>query len=92
MPLDPQLADRLAVLPGERFSQAPSDRDLHGRDESPYAAPSPDAVAWPLSTGEVSAIMALGHEHRVPLDPKARRWAAGQAPRGIRDGSKLIEG
>jgi D-lactate dehydrogenase (cytochrome) len=69
MPLDPQLASRLADLLGSRFSQAPSDRDLHGRDESPYSAPPPDAVAWPLSTAEVSAIMALCHEHRTPVVP-----------------------
>ena len=67
MPLDPELATSLAALLGGRFSQAPSDRDLHGRDESPYAAPPPDAVAWPLSTAEVSAIMALCHEHRTPV-------------------------
>jgi D-lactate dehydrogenase (cytochrome) len=69
MPLDPELASRLADLLGDRFSQAPSDRDLHGRDESPYSAPPPDAVVWPLSTEEVSAVMRLCHEHRTPVLP-----------------------
>ena len=35
--------------------------------------------------------MALCHEHRLPPDPKARRWAAGKARRGIPGGSRLIE-
>ena len=67
MTLDPQLAERLQQLLGSRFSQAPSDRDLHGRDESALSAPPPDAVAWPESTEEVSAVMRLCHEHRMPV-------------------------
>src|SRR5690242_19990936 len=69
MPLDPALAEALADLLGDRFSTAPSDRDLHGRDESPYAAPPPDGVVWPLTTAEVSAVMRLCHEHRTPVMP-----------------------
>jgi D-lactate dehydrogenase (cytochrome) len=64
---DPQLAVELTELLGARFSQAPSDRDLHGRDESAYTAPPPDAVAWAQSTDEVSAILRLCHEHRTPV-------------------------
>jgi D-lactate dehydrogenase (cytochrome) len=67
MALDPQLADSLQALLGSRFSQAPSDRDLHGRDESALSAPPPDAVVWPESTEEVSAVMRLCHEHRTPV-------------------------
>jgi len=69
MPLDQHLAASLQELLGPRFSQAPSDRDLHGRDESAYTAPPPDAVAWPESTEEVSAIMRCCHEHRTPVIP-----------------------
>ena len=69
MPLDEKLATALAALLGPRFSQAPSDRDLHGRDESPYSGPPPDAVAWPQSTDEVAAVMRCCHEHRVPVIP-----------------------
>ena len=69
MTLDATLAANLTELLGDRFSQAPSDRDLHGRDESPYSAPPPDAVAWPESTDEVSAILRLSHEHRTPVIP-----------------------
>jgi len=69
MPFDPQLAASLAELLGPRFSQSPSDRDLHGRDESAYAAPPPDAVAWPQSTAEVSQILRLCQEHRTPVIP-----------------------
>ena len=69
MPLHEQLATSLQELLGPRFSQAPSDRDLHGRDESAYTAPPPDAVVWPESTAEVSAIMRLCHEHRTSVIP-----------------------
>jgi len=69
MPLHPILATRLDDLLGSRFSQASSDRDLHGRDDSAYAAPPPDAVAWPQSTAEVAAILRLCHEHRAPVIP-----------------------
>jgi D-lactate dehydrogenase (cytochrome) len=65
--VDPYL--ELAKLLGERFSRAPSERDLHGRDESAYEAPPPDAVAWPLSTDEVSQVLALCHKHRMPVLP-----------------------
>jgi D-lactate dehydrogenase (cytochrome) len=66
---DPQLAADLAELLGARFSQSPSDRDIHGRDESAYHAPPPDAVAWPETTEEVSAVMRLCHERRTPVIP-----------------------
>src|SRR5579863_2945427 len=69
MALDERLAGALTELLGARFSQAPSERDLHGRDESAYTGPPPDGVAWPESTGEVSAIMRLCHEHRTPVIP-----------------------
>src|SRR5262249_40953189 len=64
-----RLSAALAALLGDRFSQAPSERDLHGRDESAYEAPPPDAVAWPASTAEVSQVLALCHEHRTPVVP-----------------------
>jgi D-lactate dehydrogenase (cytochrome) len=67
--LDERLSAALAELLGERYTQARSERDLHGRDESAYAAPPPDAVAWPASTEEVSRILALCHEHRTPVVP-----------------------
>ena len=67
MALDERLVGALAELLGSRFSQAPSERDLHGRDESAYEAPPPDGVAWPQSTAEVSAVLALCHEHRTPV-------------------------
>ncbi|WP_423212370.1 FAD-binding oxidoreductase [Paracoccus yeei] len=67
MPIPAAASDALARLLGPRFSQAQADRDLHAQSETAHAAPPPDAVAWPLSTDEVSAILALCHEHRVPV-------------------------
>ena len=69
MTLDPQLAAALQELLGPRFSQASSERDLHGRDESHYTAPPPDAVAWAESVAEISAVLSLCHEHRTPVIP-----------------------
>jgi D-lactate dehydrogenase (cytochrome) len=69
MPLDQHLAESLRGLLGSRYSEGSSDRDLHGRDESAFQAPPPDAVAWPQSAAEVAAVMALCHEHRTPVIP-----------------------
>ena len=69
MALDERLIAGLTDLLGERFSLAPSERDLHGRDESAWEAPPPDAVVWPHSAAEVSQILVLCHEHRTPVLP-----------------------
>jgi D-lactate dehydrogenase (cytochrome) len=67
--LPPPLVATLAQLLGNRISRAPSDRDLHGRDESPHDPRQPDAVVWPASTDEVSAVLRACHAHRVPVVP-----------------------
>ncbi|MDS9466154.1 FAD-linked oxidase C-terminal domain-containing protein [Paracoccus sp. MBLB3053] len=67
MPISLQAADALGQLLGARFSQSEADRDLHGQSETFHRAPPPEAVVWPISTDEVSAIMRICHEHRVPV-------------------------
>ena len=49
--------DALGTLLGDRLSTSDSDRDVHGRDESSFPPAAPDAVAYPRSTEEVSAIV-----------------------------------
>jgi len=61
--------DELRALLGERFSTAQAVRDHHARDESHHAAAVPDAVAFPASTEEVSAVARICHAHRVPMIP-----------------------
>ena len=51
---------------GERCSTAAAVLEQHGRGESVYDASPPDAVLFCESTGEVSAVLALAHEHEVP--------------------------
>ncbi|MFT4015312.1 MAG: FAD-linked oxidase C-terminal domain-containing protein, partial [Paracoccus sp. (in: a-proteobacteria)] len=67
MPIPADASAALTQLLGARYSQAQAERDLHGQSETFHRAPPPDAVAWPVSTQEVSAILAICHAHRVPV-------------------------
>ncbi|MDO6800360.1 FAD-binding oxidoreductase [Shimia thalassica] len=59
----------LQDLLGERISTGQSVREIHGRDEA-YSEPAlPDAVVFPESTDEVSAIMKTCSAHKVPVVP-----------------------
>ena len=68
-PLPQPLRDALDNLLGERFSTAQAVREHHGRDESLYDPVLPDAVAYAHSVEDISAILKLCHEHRVPVIP-----------------------
>jgi len=68
-PLPAALLDGLHALLGERVSTGESVRVQHGRDESAFPPMPPDAVVFPLSTDEVSAIARLCHAHDVPMIP-----------------------
>ncbi len=59
--------DPLKELLGPRFSASASDRELHGRCESHFPILAPDAVAYPQSTEEVSAIIRNCSERGVPV-------------------------
>ena len=61
--------DQLAHLLGDRFTISESVRDLHGRDESSYPPQLPDAVCFPMTTEEVSQVVRLCADHRVPVIP-----------------------
>src|SRR5262245_47799805 len=61
------LAAELGRLLGDRFSTSSAVRDHHGRDESYHPPEAPDAVAFPLSTEEVQAVVAACARHRVPI-------------------------
>jgi len=54
---------------GDRLSVAQSVREQHGRDESYHTPLAPDAVAFVESTEEVSAVVEICAEHRVPVIP-----------------------
>lgn len=63
---------RLAHLLGpERFLTSAADCLAYAYDNSRRPA-VPEAVAFPVTTGEVQAIVAACHEHGVPLTPRGR--------------------
>lgn len=64
-----EFLDRLRELFGERLSVALSVRERFGKDESYHPAVPPDAVVTVRDTAEVSALVKLAGEYRVPVIP-----------------------
>ncbi|MFN3525421.1 MAG: FAD-binding oxidoreductase [Paracoccus sp. (in: a-proteobacteria)] len=62
-----EMTEALESLLGSRFSVGRGDRAQYALSESFHRAPPPDAVVWPRTTGEVSAVLALCHRHDVPV-------------------------
>ena len=58
---------RLRQLLGDRLSTNLSIRENHGRDLTWHEAHAPDAVAFPESTAEVSAIVKICADLKVPM-------------------------
>jgi D-lactate dehydrogenase (cytochrome) len=56
-------------LLSDRLSTDLSVRERHGKDTSYLVANPPDAVAFPHSTEEVSAIVKICAEHKTPIIP-----------------------
>jgi D-lactate dehydrogenase (cytochrome) len=52
-----------------RVSAGVSERDLHAADLTFHAPRRPDVVVYPLTTAEVSRVLALASQHRVPVTP-----------------------
>jgi D-lactate dehydrogenase (cytochrome) len=67
--MDERALAELRELLGERLSSSPSVLDLHGRDESWLPPSPPDAVAFPRSTEEAAALVALCARHGLPVIP-----------------------
>jgi D-lactate dehydrogenase (cytochrome) len=64
-----KIIEPLRALLGERLSLNVGVRDQHGRGESWHPSAPPDAVAFPMTTDEVAAIVRLCAAHRVPIVP-----------------------
>lgn len=64
-----QIHQELSQLLGDRFTTAGHERQQHGKDESSLRPMPPDAVCFPLSTEEVSAIVKLCRQYRTPVIP-----------------------
>jgi D-lactate dehydrogenase (cytochrome) len=64
-----QMLAELKAQFGERCSTALAVREQHGRDESPFDVPPPDAVVYCESTEDVSFVVGLADRHAVPVIP-----------------------
>src|SRR4028118_1142255 len=67
-PVDAVIAAAREFL-GERLSMAQAIREQHSRGEDQSPPTLPDAVAFVETTEEVSRILALCHQHAVPVVP-----------------------
>ncbi len=57
----------LRALLGDRLSTARGARDQHATNEAYYPLSPPDAVAWPQTTAEVSAILKICNDTGCPV-------------------------
>ncbi len=75
---DRELESLKKIVGLERMSTGESILGLHSRDESFHQGRKPDVVVWPLRTIEVSQILKLAHEEKIPVTP----WGAGTSLEG----------
>jgi len=61
--------ENLIQLLGERCSTSQAVRDQHGKDESWHDCCAPDLVCFAKNTEEVSKIVKICAEHKVPIIP-----------------------
>ena len=66
------------IVGPERMSTGESVLDLHGKDESFHARRNPEVVVWPLQAEEISQILTMANERRIPVTP----WGAGTSLEG----------
>jgi D-lactate dehydrogenase (cytochrome) len=65
---DALVAD-LKTLVGDRCTTNPTQLEHHSHGESWHASGEPDAVVFPLTTDEVSAVLTAAARHRAPVVP-----------------------
>lgn len=68
-PVPEAMLQALRARFGERCSTALAVREQHGRDESPFDVEPPDCVVFAESNEDVAAVVALAHQHGVPVIP-----------------------
>ncbi|MCF8061275.1 MAG: FAD-binding oxidoreductase [Deltaproteobacteria bacterium] len=67
-----------SIVSPERISAGESNLHLHSMDQTHHKGYLPEAVLWPGSTDEVSAILRLANQRRIPVTP----WGAGTSLEG----------
>ena len=60
---------RAALDDPDRVSTGESDRNVHGEDMTFHERRAPDVVVYPLSTEEVSRVLAFADKEGVPVTP-----------------------
>lgn len=68
----------LESLLGDALSVSKSDLEIHGHSEAHFDAITPDAVAFPVNTQDVSEIVKICAEHSCPIIP----WGTGTSLEG----------
>jgi D-lactate dehydrogenase (cytochrome) len=63
---------------GDQIVTAKADLEIHGANETHFAAMPPDAVFYPEDTQQVSIALAICHEHDCPVIP----WGTGTSLEG----------
>jgi D-lactate dehydrogenase (cytochrome) len=66
-PVPVALLDDMKRRFGTQFSTAQVVREQHGRDESAFSLPPPDAVVFAQSTQDVADAVRLAAQHKVPV-------------------------
>ncbi len=67
--MHPELLSELEALLGDRVTTSQAVRSHHGKDDSHHDPVPPDAVAFPLNTDEVAAVVRACARWRTPMIP-----------------------
>ncbi len=89
---DPLLAAIGARLPGLRLLTDPLDREAYRVDETPYlrGAGLPRAIAFPTTTADVSELVRIAAELRVPVVPRGAGTGLSGGAAGIEGGLTIV--
>ncbi len=72
------LTELIEIVGKENISTADSQRNLHGKDQSSHRSVLPDAIVWPETTAQVSAIAAFANANQIAITG----WGAGSSLEG----------
>ncbi len=86
MPGTAWIDEVVATLGHERVSTRRADLEAASHDESSLPPSFPDAVAWPLSTDEVSALVTLAVRHEVSVTARGAGTSLEGNPIPLRGG------
>ncbi|VUT24178.1 MAG: glycolate oxidase subunit GlcD [Candidatus Methanolliviera sp. GoM_oil] len=67
-----------SIVGAEKVSTGESVLELHSKDESFHERSRPEVVVFPKSSGEISKILVVANEKRIPVTP----WGAGTSLEG----------